>query len=453
MIENGIITFDTRGNEKQKECARRWNDDYTSDIIYGGAKGGAKSFTGCSLIFSNAFTYPGTHYFICRKKLNDLRKFTRPSIDEVFDIWGIPQANYKFNAMDNMYILHNKSKVFLLEAKYMPSDKDYARFGSMQMTRGWLEEAGEFEPDAKSNLAASVGRWRNNKYGLKGKILQTCNPAKNYLYGQYYKPFKEGTLGKNKAFIQAFPQDNKMLSKGYIEHLYETLDKNQIERLIHGSWEYDDDPTCLIDIDSANDYFTNEHILPEGDKYITVDVARLGKDKTTIRVWHGWRVIQVEEYDKTTINEVVDIVKTIANIHEVPMSRVVVDEDGVGGGVKDYLKCKGFVNNSSPIQKGVDKKFKENYDNLKSQCSFKIAKRIVRKELYEICDNNNRKQTVISEMEVVKSKSDMPVGKLGVLPKDEVRKLIGRSPDHWDSIMMREFFELRRSKMLASSWI
>ena len=149
----------------------------------------------------DALTYPDTHYFIARKTLKDLRNFTRPSIHEVFNHWGIHNGYYKFNGQDNYYDLYNGSKVYLLEAKHMPSDPDYTRFGSMQMTRGWIEEAGEFEESAKNNLQASIGRWKNDVYNISPKLLQTCNPSKNYLYREYYKPFKDGSLEDWKRFV------------------------------------------------------------------------------------------------------------------------------------------------------------------------------------------------------------------------------------------------------------
>ena len=193
------LTFDTHGNDKQKECATYWLDDTVTDIVYGGSKGSSKSYLGVSLIFGDAFIYPGTHYFIARKKLNDIRKFTRPTIHEVFDNWGITENYWTFNGQDNFYQLSNGSKVYLLEATYLPSDPEYYRFGSMQMTRGMIEEAGELETAAKNNLSASIGRWKNEEYGINGKILQTCNPAKNYLYKDYYKPFKKGDLSPHRS--------------------------------------------------------------------------------------------------------------------------------------------------------------------------------------------------------------------------------------------------------------
>ena len=45
-------------------------------------------------------------------------------------------------------------------------------------------------------------------------------------------------------------------------------------------------------------------------------------------------------------------------------------------------------------------------------------------------------------MEQVKIKDIDKDTKLGIVPKDKTKEMLGRSPDDWDSIMMRYFFEL-----------
>ena len=101
------LVFNTQGNEKQKDVCRAWLNDEVTDIVYGGSKGSGKSFLGCSLIFGDAFMYPDTHYFIARSTLSDLRKFTIPSVYEVFGIWGIKDTMYKYNGQDNCFVLYN----------------------------------------------------------------------------------------------------------------------------------------------------------------------------------------------------------------------------------------------------------------------------------------------------------------------------------------------------------
>jgi hypothetical protein len=216
--------------------------------------------------------------------------------------------------------------------------------------------------------------------------------------------------------------------------------------LYFGNWDYYDDPATLIDNDSIADYFNPTHLSPEGIKYMTIDVARKGKDKTVFRIWHGWLCIKREEISRSGLDEVVARAKVLQAKHGIALSNIVADEDGVGGGVVDFLKCKGFVNNSSPLEMREGSAFvKPNYDNLKSQCSIKMAEMIVNRQTGEICDNAAVQQGTAEEMEQVKLKDIDKDGRQGIIPKDRVKEMIGRSPDEWDSIMMRYWFALRKT--------
>ena len=148
------------------------------------------------------------------------------------------------------------------------------------------------------------------------------------------------------------------------------------------------------------------------------------------------------------VTETAEFAQELQKKHEIPNSNTIADEDGVGGGVVDILRCRGFVNNSSalpsPEKPEYDErgnKKNENYDNLKSQCSFRIARRINKNGIFIDCDEMDREQ-IIEEMEQVKEKEVDSDKKLGILPKPKVKEIIGRSPDNWDCLMMREWFEL-----------
>lgn len=435
------IIFDTQGNEKQKLCAQYWVDNSINDIAYGGSKGSAKSYTGVNLIFGDAFLYPETHYFIARKELNNIRKYTIPSIFEVFNHWGITKDYYSFNGMDNYFTLHNGSKVFLIDGKYQPSDPDYYRFGSMQMTRGWIEEAGEFEEDAKNNLSASVGRWKNNEYGINGKILQTCNPSKNYLFRDYYKKHKSNELPRGTKFIQALPTDNKMLQDGYLDNLNRVLSKNQKERLLFGNWEYDDDPSVLCDYDNIIGMFNNNHIKKGGNKYIIADIARLGSDKAIISVWDEWVLIEVHVYETSRMTEIQQTINSLRVKYGIPRHHCLADEDGIGGGVVDNCMIQGFVNNSKPIINPETGK-NENYYNLQSQCGYKLAEIINQSLIYIECElDPKHKEELIEDIEWLKSYKEDSDGKLRILPKEHIKSNIGRSPDWRDILLMRAYYE------------
>ena len=67
---------------------------------------------------------------------------------------------------------------------------------------------------------------------------------------------------------------------------------------------------------------------------------------------------------------------------------------------------------------------------------------IVSRKLGEVCDDSEVIRCVGEEMEQVKQKDIDKDGKITLIGKEVVKQYIGRSPDEWDSIMMRYFFEL-----------
>jgi len=270
----------------------------------------------------------------------------------------------------------------------------------------------------------------------------TCNPAKGWVYETFFKPDRENRLPKHRKFIQALLTDNKHLHKSYAESLSK-LDEASKQRLLYGNWDYSDDLAKLFAYEDILDMFTNEFV-EEGEKYITCDVARYGKDKTIIALWNGWRLEQSITLESSGIDVTANVVRKLANENYIPMSRVIADEDGVGGGVVDILRCKGFVNNSTPLKvEGV----KENFSNLKSQCYFKLSDKVRDKEIY-IKDHSLKKE-LAEELDMVRQKDFDKDGKKAVEGKENIKILLGRSPDVADTIMMRSYFDLTGTK----SWI
>jgi len=208
--------------------------------------------------------------------------------------------------------------------------------------------------------------------------------------------------------------------------------------------EQSEDEGQLIMNESIIKLFSNTHI-ESGVKYITADIARLGKDKTVIFVWDGWRVIEIKEMLVSKVNESVDAINALATAHNVNRSNIIVDEDGVGGGVKDYLNCLGFVNNSKPIKY---RNKEENFVNLKTQCYYKLAEIINRNEIYVNC-NELQERMLTEELEMVRLAKEVDAQKIALKNKDEIKKIIGRSPDYSDGLMLRVWFELKPPRKIV----
>jgi phage terminase large subunit len=280
----------------------------------------------------------------------------------------------------------------------------------------------------------------NDKYGLTPKLLETFNPDKGHVYSRFYKPWRDGTLPAHRRFIKALPTDNPHTTEEYLNQL-RNADKVTKERLLYGNFEYDDDPTALIEYDAITDLFTNTVAL--GEKYIIVDVARHGKDRTTIYIWNGFRVIKIVVRRKQGTDATAADVKKLEAEYKVPRSHVLVDEDGIGGGVVDQLPgCKGFLANSRPFRE-------ENYQNLKAQCTYLLAKMVNAREIAIDCDDPTLREEIIEELEQIKSKDADKDGKLQIQPKEKIKEVLGRSPDHADTLMMRMYFEFKATPRLT----
>ena len=138
---------------------------------------------------------------------------------------------------------------------------------------------------------------------------------------------------------------------------------------------------------------------------------------------------------------------------ETGRSNVLIDSDGLGGGPVDFLKVNGFVNNARPLPspERPGNTIPENYDNLKSQCYFRLAERVNKNGLYLECESETVKNWIIEELEQIKQKTLDSDLKKGVIPKDKMKEHLGRSPDFADAIMMREYFELKPIKTIK--WV
>lgn len=408
--------------------------DFTTKYpLFGGGAGGGKSWLGCEWIAAMCLNYPGVRYFMGREELSSLKDSTVKTFFKMAKHHNIFDT-FRYYEHYSCIRFHNGSEVALLNLKYIPSDQLYERFGSTEYTGGLIEEAGQVHFNAFDTLKSRVGRHLNDKYNIPKKLLVTCNPKKNWLYHTYYKPWKDGVLEDGYAFIQSLAIENEKIDKGYVEGLDDIKDQVLKKRLKFGEWEYEDDPLSLCEYDAILNIFTNDFVSP-GKKYITADIARFGKDLTKVRVWDGLRVIERIEKSKLKITESAELIKSLSRIHRIPMNQVIVDEDGVGGGVVDILGCIGFVANSSPL-------YKENFDMLKSQCGYKLAELINNNLIFEDCKDTKVKESIIEQISQLKRKNQNDDTKQAIMPKDLIKDLLGYSPDDLDTYIMRAYFEI-----------
>jgi len=434
-------------SKKQHLAFQYLTDDTTTEIGYGGSANSGKSYLMCYWLTIMCLQYPKTRYGFGRKELKTLKRTTLLTLFKVFEECGIDDRFFKYNQQQDVITFSNGSQIFLVELTFQPRDPHYTRFGGMELTGAAVDESNECSHESIEILSTRIGRCMNKEYGLKPKVLETFNPDKGHVYRRFHKPEKEDKLEPHVKFIRALPTDNPSVTQDYIDQL-KKRDKVTVQRLLYGNFEFDDDPSALMDYDSICNIFHNDEVQ-EGMKFITCDIARFGKDKTTIFVWSGFRVIHIETIQKGDLVFTSNTIHQVATKYYVERSNIIVDEDGVGGGVVDMLRCKGFVSNKSPIKRGNGD---FNYNNIKSQCYFMLAKFVNERRIWVQTDNNNIKYELMQELEVVKKDNLYKDGKNAVLKKEVVKDMIGRSPDYSDALMMRMYFELGRNETKVD-WI
>ncbi len=171
---------------------------------------------------------------------------------------------------------------------------EFHSLGGLELTDAYVDESAQVSKRAIDILQSRI-RFKLREYNLPPKMLLTCNPSKGWLYNEFYAPFKNDSLPGHLAFIPSLPTDNPHLPETYIETL-ERLPEIDRRRLLHGDWEYDESIDNLYQYDDLVRCFRDEE--SKGDKYISADIARLGKDRTVICVWHGLHLIEIHELRK-----------------------------------------------------------------------------------------------------------------------------------------------------------
>lgn len=410
--------------EKQNECWKVLQDSAHTEILYGGSAGGGKSLLGCLWILDSAIKYPETRYVIGRSKLKRLKETTLRTFFDLVKRYEMGSL-IKYNSIDGVIKFFNGSEVLLKDLFHYPSDLNFDSLGSLECTSVFVDECNQVSHKAIDVLKSRI-RYKLDEYGLCPKIFLTCNPDLNWVKTDFQQPWKDGNLKKYQWFTPALPSDNPHLPESYHESLNNIRDDQLRSRLRDGNWDFVNDPLRIFESADILSLWSNQ--TETGAPAITCDVARFGRDKTVIMVWKGLRIVKVVSMQKSSVPEVAKQIEKLSKKYSVRRSMVIVDEDGVGGGVCDLLpNSVGFRNG----EKATDNK----YQNLKSQCYFKLAE-LVADGLIGI-DTNEHKDEIINELNSIRAMPLDTEQRARIEPKSVHKRRCGSSPDFADAVMMR----------------
>ncbi len=454
-------------HERQLQALNYLADDTTEELTYGGGAGGAKTWTGCVWLLFLCVLNPRIKAFIARNSLKKIKTSTLITFFKVCKEYGFD--NFTYHETMSQIRFGNGSVIDLLDTAYKPSETYEMRFGSLEYTVGWLEEASEQHFDAYDTLKTRVGRHLNDVYEIKPMLFLTCNPAKRWTYSRIYKPARDKKLSPDRVFLQSLVADNPFIESTYIRQLDKISDPAKKKRLKFGLWEYSDEESAL--------YGTYEDILAIFDtegidqekraqieslavRRLSADVARQGSDKAAIFVFASLDgveyVIDVISYNKSKLTELQRKINELRKTHSIDKDQAVADEDGVGGGVVDNCNIRGFLNGSKPMKEniGVSKRRGHSeqlpkYRNLQTQCAYKLGERIKNRKLKFLCELTPVVQEqIIEELEQLRSDKVDDDNYYYIKSKADIKADLGRSPDYRDALLMNEIFSLKKKRTL-----
>lgn len=254
--------------------------------------------------------------------------------------------------------------------------------------------------------------------------------------------------------FQFSTKDNPHIPVDELAKAKEELDATTYKQEILA--EYVENAGALFKYAALVDMFSNT-ITKSPERYLTVDVADDGSDKTVFAFWQGLELYRIEQFERMNTETIVLQTKEYAASDKIPYSQVLVDAIGVGAGVASSSLLDGIVGFKSShsamrtdkdpvrlpnVHYTKDAPLITEYKNLRSQCVFTLAGLVNDHKVACQIDDVRVKERIIEELAIYQDASTGD-GKRMATQKEDIKALLGRSPDISDTLIMRMYFVLR----------
>ncbi len=329
-----------------------------------------------------------------------------------------------------------------------------------EFIRWWIDqETGYPIPERAGKIRYFVAEKENYIWGNSKE--EVINKAKYLFDTDSFAGIDKSRLVKSLTFIPGSIYQNRMLLEkdpGYLANLL-SQDDTERARLLEGNWKVSTDGLSLFEFSSTYNIFTN-FAEKDDTKCITCDAARFGANLAIIFVWKGWEVVALHIYTKSALTVLHDCIEKERERWDIPKSSVLVDQDGLGGGLVDFGEYLGFSGGEAAMEDpktGV----KENFYNKKTQLFYRLAEKVNSNRMRVRVEGDNCyvdgkladvvkikgtqyeiKDLIRKHLRCIKKKITDGDGKLRINSKEEQKAILGNeeSPDFADTMMMRMQF-------------
>ena len=226
--------------------------------------------------------------------------------------------------------------------------------------------------------------------------------------------------------ITATTFDNTFLSSESIQLMKESLTVEMQEQELYGQLLDMQVENAIIDIDKVN-------TVPNGSDeqyYCGIDFARYGSDSTCIVIRNGYSIVEMNKMNNADTDEIVNTYLTLCKKYNPIMTAI----DSTGGydiGFYDTLKHTNKeileVNFGSASDDGI-------CANKRSFIYFNLASAL--ENGFAIDDNEMRQALRYTTWSLTAN------GKRILTPKDNIKRIIGHSPDSLDALAL-SFYKIK----------
>lgn len=181
---------------------------------------------------------------------------------------------------------------------------------------------------------------------------------------------------------------------------------------------------------------------------IGCDVARFGDDSSVITVRQGRKRLEKQKYQKMDLVRLADKVAETANHYsseEKFKVYIIVDGDGVGGGLVDILRSRGFE--VIDVNSGATADDPEKYYNKKAEMSDRARQHMMGGVELRLPDG--KPDTDLESQMLALEYGFSNKNQIQMEKKADMKKRTGCSPDDWDSYALTYAVNLNDAEALA----
>lgn len=420
------------------------------DMLYGGGAGGMKSWTVCLWMVLQCRNYPGIRIGLGRKEITRLKQTTLITLlREVHPRLGITEKEYTYNDKKNSVDYINGSSILLVDLAPEPSDPNFDKFGSLNLTHTVIEEIGEVVKKARDVFTSRKNRYLNKEYGLVGKSVATCNPSQNFVKTEYYNPYKnlgggefqQWEYGKvfidgeekiaYRAFVRSLVTDNPFIDQNYIESLRH-LPEMERKRLLEGNWDFEDSDKMVFKPLMLERNLTDK--IEEGDIFIGADIADTGSDKTVLsliekNVLIEQKTITVDKTEAIGEQIAMEIIKYAQQngLDSRTAKHIGIDANGIGASTRDFLRSKGWFVKEFMAGSGS----KRNFRNIRGEAIWSLMEAMDKGD-FKIHRDLSTWQ--ILKDQLISHEYSTEERQILIKSKKDIKATLGVSPDYAESL-------------------